>query len=247
MVLPHQRTSSVNLTLTISIHVSSFAVNLERTLFASNTAYKGMKLYKTSDRLKYRMMVMDFMDLVRKRRSIRKYKSDPVPEDKLTYVLEAARVAPSWGNRQCWTYIIVTDEALRKKIVMRSETPIAEAGTTMASVERRPRRSREWIAQAPIIIVGCADPTKSGNKEEKPYYLLDMGISMEHLMLAAAEQGLGTCWIGGGFNESIVKEALGIPEDIRVVALTPLGYPDEATEPRSRKTLEEMTCRDRWE
>ena len=184
---------------------------------------------------------MDFLDLVRKRRSIRKYKSDPVPDEKLTYVLEAARVAPSWGNRQCWKYIIVTDEDLRKKIVMRREAPDVEEGTA------RPRRSREWIAQAPVIIVGCADPTKSGYKEEKSYYLLDMGISMEHLILAAAEQGLGTCWIGGGFNESIVKEALGIPEDIRVVALTPLGYPDEVTDPRSRQTLEEMTCRDRWE
>jgi nitroreductase len=190
---------------------------------------------------------MDFLELVQKRRSIRKYKSDSVPEEKLNYVLEAARLSPSWGNRQCWNYIIVTDEALRKKIVMRRETPANVAGTTRAIEERKSRRSREWIAQAPIIIVGCADPTKSGDKEEKQYYLLDMGISMEHLILAAAEQGLGTCWIGGGFNEQIVKEALDIPKDIRMVALTPLGYPDEATEPKSRKTLEEITSRDHWE
>ena len=199
------------------------------------------------DRPQYNVIYMEFLDLVRKRRSIRKYKSDPVTEEKLNYVLEAARIAPSWGNRQCWKYIIVTDEVLRKKIVMRREMPATEAGTTKAREERRPRRSREWIAQAPIIIVGCADPTKSGDKEEKQYYLLDMGISMEHLILAAAEQGLGTCWIGGGFSEPIVKEALDIPEDIRVVALTPLGYPDEATEPKSRKTLEEITSRNHWE
>ena len=86
----------------------------------------------------------------------------------------------------------------------------------------------------------------SGNKEEKQYYLLDMGISMEHLILAAAEQGLGTCWIGGGFDETIVKQALEIPKEIRVVALTPLGYPDEVTEARSRMTLEEMTSRNHW-
>lgn len=193
------------------------------------------------------MIRMEFLDLVRKRRSIRQYKSDPVSDEKLTYVLEAARIAPSWGNRQCWKYIIVTDEALRKKIVMRRETPAADADTTTTPEKRRPRRFREWIAQAPIIIVGCADPTKSGDKEEKPYYLLDMGISMEHLLLAAAEQGLGTCWIGGGFNETIVKEALEIPEDIRVVALTPLGYPDETTDPKSRKTFDEITSRNRWE
>jgi len=181
---------------------------------------------------------VEFIDLVRKRRSIRKYKSDPVPEEKLKYVLEAARFAPSWGNRQCWKYIIVTDAALRKKIIERTSPPPIDA--------RRPTRPRDWAAQAPIIIVGCADPTKSGNKEEKQYYLLDMGISMEHMMLAAAEQGLGTCWIGGGFDEAVVKETLGIPKEIRVVALTPLGYPDETTEPRPRNTLEEITSRNHW-
>ncbi len=182
---------------------------------------------------------MAFMDLVRTRRSIRRYKPDPVPEETLQYVLEAARIAPSWGNRQCWTYLIVTDEALRRKIVARASPP-------PPPVDGRPVRSRDWIASAPIIIVGCADPTKSGNKEGKEYYLLDMGISMEHLILAAAEQGLGTCWIGGGFDEAVVKEVLQIPDAIRVVALTPLGYPDEVTEPRSRKTLEEMTRRNYW-
>jgi len=180
------------------------------------------------------------MDLALKRRSIRKYKPDAIPAEKLNYVLEAARIAPSWGNRQCWKYILVTEEALRKKIIERVSPP-------PHPTDNRPTRPRDWAAQAPIIIVGCADPTKSGNKDEKPYYLLDMGISMEHLMLAAAEQGLGTCWIGGGFDEPIVKEVLGIPPEIRVVALTPLGYPDEVTEPRPRKTYEEMTCRNRWE
>jgi len=189
---------------------------------------------------------VEFMDLVRRRRSIRKYKPDHVPEEKLKYVLEAARIAPSWQNRQCWKYIIVTDEALRKKIIERGSAPPTEARTPMHRDEGRPVRPRDWAAQAPIVIVGCADPTKSGNKEEKQYYLLDMGISMEHLILAAAEQGLGTCWIGGGFDEIVVKEALGIPKEIRVVALTPLGYPDEVTEPKPRKTLEEITSRNRW-
>jgi len=181
---------------------------------------------------------LEFMDLVLKRRSIRKYKPNSVPIEKLKYVLEAARIAPSWGNRQCWSYIVVTDETLRKKIIERAPPPPSEG---------RPIRPRDWAAQAPIIIVGCADPTKSGDKEGKPYYLLDMGISMEHLMLAAAEQGLGTCWIGGGFDETVVKEALGIPQEIRVVALTPLGYPDEVTKPRPRKTIEEITSRNHWE
>ena len=70
---------------------------------------------------------------------------------------------------------------------------------------------------------------------------------MEHLMLAATEQGLGTCWIGAGFDEKVVKKILGIPEEIRVVAITPLGYPDEVTESRPRKTLEEITSRNNWD
>jgi len=134
----------------------------------------------------------------------------------------------------------VRDETLRKKIIVRTSPPPPPA-------EGRPIRPRDWAAQAPIIIVGCADPTKSGNKEGKKYYLLDMGISMEHLMLAATEQGLGTCWIGAGFDETVVKEALTIPEEIRVVAITPLGYPNEVTEPRTRKISEEITSRNCWE
>lgn len=163
------------------------------------------------------------METIRSRRSIRKYKTESVSEKDIEHVLEAARLAPSWTNRQCWRYIIVTDENLRKRIT-----------------------TRDWAAQAPVIIVGCADPTKAGDKDGKPYYMLDMGISMEHLVLAATEKGLGTCWIGGQFDEKTVKDALAIPENIRVVALTPLGYPDESPAPKGRKTLEEMTSRNRW-
>lgn len=193
---------------------------------------------------------MNFMDIVLKRRSIRKYKPDPVPEEKLKYVLDAARLAPSWANQQCWKYVIVTDDEIKRKIAMSMRPPPAvfppSWDKSLLPEPKPPMRPRDWAAQAPIIIVGCADPAKSGKKEGKDYYLVDMGISMEHLMLAAAEQGLGTCWIGGGFDEAVVKEALNIPEEIRVVALTPLGYPDEDPEPRPRRSLEEVTIKNRW-
>jgi len=166
---------------------------------------------------------MEFMDLVLKRRSIRKYKPEPVPKEDIEYILEAARQAPSWANRQCWRYIVVSDEAIRKKITM-----------------------REWAAKAPIVIVGCGDPTKAGNLDGRPYYMLDMGISMEHLVLAAAEKGLGTCWIGGQFDEKVVREALGVPESHRVVALTPLGYPDESPAAKDRKPLAELVTWEKW-
>jgi nitroreductase len=163
------------------------------------------------------------MDVVSKRRSIRKYKPDKVPKADIEYVLEAARLAPSWANRQCWRYIVVTDEATRKKIAM-----------------------TDWAAKAPVMIVGCGDPLKAGNREGKPYYMLDMGISMEHLVLAAAERGLGTCWLGGQFDEKTVREALGVPESHRVVALTPLGYPDESPPAKERKPMSDMVTWEKW-
>jgi nitroreductase len=81
---------------------------------------------------------------------------------------------------------------------------------------------------APLFIVACADPQNSGHKNDMDYYLVDVAISMEHLVLAAAAEGLGTCWIGGMIDEAKIKQELGIPDNMKVVALTPLGYPEEA-------------------
>ena len=169
------------------------------------------------------MTAFEFLDLVRKRRSIRRYKPDPVSKEKLDYILEAGRLAPSWGNRQCWRFIVVTGQDKRRAI-----------------------STRDWVAEAPVIIVGCARPDLSGSKFDQQYYMLDMGIAMEHMILAAAEQGLGTCWIGGQFDEETVKRVLGIPDDIRVVALTPLGYPAETPGPKTRKNLEEIVGFEKW-
>ena len=169
---------------------------------------------------------MELMEVIRKRRSIRRYKPDPVPDEDIKYVLEAARLAPSWANTQCWHFIVVTDEYVKKEV--------AQAGN-----------GNRWIAKAPVIIVACADPRVPGAKGDMPNYLIDMGIAIEHLILAATERGLGTCWIGA-FHESKVKEVLGLPEYIRVVASTPLGYPDEAPAARSRKSLEEIVSYNRY-
>ena len=167
---------------------------------------------------------MEFMEVVQKRRSVRRFRPDPVPQAKLDQILEAARLAPSWANGQCWTFVVVTDAKVKHAL--------AEAGN-------------EWIEHAPVIIVACADPKESGTKKDQGYYLVDVGIAMEHLMLAAADQGLGTCWVGW-FDEQKARQALGVPKEIRVVASTPLGYPDESPEARPRKSLGEMVRRDRW-
>lgn len=148
---------------------------------------------------------MEFYDVVKNRKSIRKYMSKKVPEDVLDRILEAARWAPSWKNGQCTRYIIVDDPALMPKVV---------SGMVV-----------NW--GAPMFIVACADPANSGHKNGMDYYLVDLAISMEHLVLAAAAEGLGTCWIGAMFNEASVKNALSIPDNMKVVAVTPLGYPEE--------------------
>ncbi len=102
------------------------------------------------------------------------------------------------------------------------------------------------MAEAPAIVVGCAHPELSGSEFDQQYYMLDLGIAMEHMVLAAAEQGLGTCWIGGQFEEETVKNVLGVPEDVRVVALTPLGYPNETPSPKERKPMKEVVSFEKW-
>jgi nitroreductase len=146
---------------------------------------------------------MEFTEVVAARRSIRSYLNQPVEEEKLNKVLELAQLAPSWGKKQCTRYVIVKDK-----------TKISELAKAFAG----------WFKQAPVIIVACADPKDSGFCNGMSYYLVDIGISVQQLVLAATDQGLGSCWIGG-FDETKVKKALEIPENIKVVAMTPLGYP----------------------
>ncbi len=148
---------------------------------------------------------MDFYDVVRNRKSVRKYASKKVPDDVLNRILEAARWAPSWANRQCCRYVVVDDPAIISAIAGRSSS-----------------------FGAPIYIVACADPSQSGNKDGKEFYLVDVAISLEHLVLAAAAEGLGTCWLGGMLDEATVKKQLGIPDNMRAVAMTPLGYPEKS-------------------
>lgn len=158
---------------------------------------------------------MEFFDVISARRSVRGYKDAPVEDEKILKCLEAARLAPSWKNGQCWSFIVVRDPTKIKAMAHPIVNP--------------------WLPQAPCVIVACADPKKSGERDGRQYYLVDTGIAMEQLVLAAAAQGLGTCWIGI-YDEAKIKEILGIPEELRVVALTPLGYPDEDGNLRVRLT-----------
>ncbi|MCJ7523353.1 MAG: nitroreductase family protein [Dehalococcoidia bacterium] len=167
---------------------------------------------------------MELMEVIRKRKSVRKYKPDPVPQEDIEYILEAARLAPSWANTQCWHFIVVTDEDIKSEVA---------------------RDSMPWCARAPVLIVACADPEKPGYKGDIGNYLVDIGIAMEHLILAATERGLGTCWIGG-MNEAPIKKVLGVPDNLRVVAMTTVGYRNHDPHDTTRKSLDEIVSYERY-
>ncbi|MHB1127730.1 MAG: nitroreductase family protein [Bacillota bacterium] len=173
---------------------------------------------------------MEFVEVVAARRSIRKYQPTPVEPEKIQKVLEAARLAPSWKNGQCWRFIVVTSEETRAAIT----GCLAEGNV-----------GGKAILQAPVTVVLCFDPADSEVYEGKDYAMLDVGIAMEHLVLAAADQGLGTCW-QGLFFENQIREALGIPDNIRVAAISPLGYPDQDPKQRPRKNIQEIAFVEKW-
>jgi len=170
---------------------------------------------------------MDVMTALYGRRSIRKFLDKPVEEEKLNKVLEAARLSPSAGNRQNWKFIVVRDSELRSKLAESTEI-------------------YQFISQAPIIIVACGTDADGVMKCGQYRHSVDVSIATAYMILEAYEQGLGTCWIGA-FDEKMVKEALSIPENVRVVALTPLGYGAENPAPRPRKSLEEIVCYDKYQ
>ena len=172
---------------------------------------------------------MEVFEAIEQRRSIRAYADAPVSREQLDRFLRAALLAPSWKDYQCWNVVVVSDRE-----------DIRQLGELL-----RHNPGREVFDTVPYIIVFVADPEKSGIRDGKPYYMTDVGIAMENAVLAAAEMGLGTCWVGA-FTEGPIKEFLGIPESLRIVALTPLGVPAESPEPRPRKPMEEFAFFGRW-
>jgi nitroreductase len=181
---------------------------------------------------------MEVNEATLNRRSIRKYRSDPVDEKTLNKVLEAVRQAPSWANTQCWRLVVVRDSGTRSKL----------AGT-LFSFPGRPNLTAEAIKIAPVAIALCAETGKSGfayGEPKKPatdkgeyWYMYDVALAMENLALSACSFGLGTVIIGA-FDPKAAAAVLNVPAGYVVVSLTPLGYPDEAPAARPRKALSEI-------
>jgi len=168
---------------------------------------------------------MDVSQAISIRRSVRDYKNQDIDEEKLNKVLEAGRLAPSASNGQEWKFVIVKDYEARIRL--------AQAASQQA-----------FVGEAPVIIIACAT-RQSIMTCGQSRHTVDLSIAMSFMILQATELGLGTCWIGA-FDEGKVKSILGIPEDVSVVAITPLGYPAIATRPKPRKSLEEIVCYDRY-
>ena len=153
---------------------------------------------------------MQVFEAIRRRHSVRSYLPDKVSNEKISRILEAARLAPSAGNIQPWHFIIVTDQQKRKKLSK--------------------GRYAKFLVESPIVLVGCGDKKASPN-----WYAVDTTIAMQNMVLTATSEDLGTCWIGS-FNERQVKKLLNIPERFRVIALLALGYRRETLE-LARKVL----------
>ena len=170
---------------------------------------------------------MDVFEAIAARKSVRAFLDKPVGEDVLEKILDAARRAPSARNAQEWRFVVVSDRAVRQRIALEAA--------------RQP-----FIGTAGILLACCAITDGRIMRCGQPAYPIDVAIAMDHLSLAAAALGLGTCWIGS-FDEELVRRMLGIEPGVRVVQLMPLGYPaDPSPVPKSRLSLGEIVHRERW-
>ena len=184
---------------------------------------------------------MNFSDVILSRKSVRSFQDKDIPEEILNNMIEVARLSPSFQNRQCWRFIVVRDKNIIKDLALRSG---------MIS------KVNFFIKDAPVVIIACADPAKSGTMNDQNYYLVDTAIAFQQMMLSAWNHGIGSCWLAA-FNEQRVREILEIPKNIRVVALSPFGYPKKKKSiyekavkvfagSKKRSEIKNIICYDKW-
>jgi nitroreductase len=204
---------------------------------------------------------MDVSEVIKRRRSIRRFKSDPIPDEKIKLLLESARLAPSGTNTQPWRFIVVKDDDTKNKL-------------------RKASHNQRHIKSAPVIIVCCADLKAFKEFPERVDELIESGalpertrevfipylekgmstvtkddlmvaaaanvaIAVEHIVLQAVEIGLGTCWVRW-YEDDVVKEILEIPDHVEVMALLPVGIPNEEPAPRPRLNLDKIVFNEKY-
>ena len=159
----------------------------------------------------------NFLNLVKKRYSVRNFLQDQVEEQKLQYILECGRLAPSAANFQPWHVIVVRDPEVKRKLAL--------------------TYNRSWFATAPIVLVICGNHQQAWKRADgKDHTDVDVSIIIDHMTLAAAEQDLGTCWVCN-FDAALCKSALDLPEHVEPIAYLPLGYPAVSTDDNSRHLI----------
>lgn len=169
---------------------------------------------------------MEFIDLINIRYSVRAYKSDPVENEKLSIVLNAARLAPTASNKQPFHIIVIHTKRKKAKLL---------------SIYQR-----DWFVQAPLVICLCGIKDIAWVRKDKRQYLdVDIAIVMDHIILAATDLGLGTCFIAA-FDEINARNVLSLPDDVEPILFTPLGYPDVLPGRKKRKSLEELVRYEHW-
>jgi nitroreductase len=192
---------------------------------------------------------MDVFEAIKNRRSIRRYKPDPIDDEAVEAILEAGRWAPSWANTQCWRFIVVRDPEIRAKLT-----------SSLKKIRRADGESDNPATRAmgtvPVVIVVCARMGRSGyshhtdirefDTDKGDWFMFDTALAVQNMVLAAHALGLGTVIIGA-FDAPLVEKALHVPEGYRVVALFPVGVPDQGGKDPGRKELNEITYRDRWD
>lgn len=166
------------------------------------------------------------LEAIKKRQSVRSYQDKEIPKEMLQEILEAGRLAPSAKNTQSWKFIVVKDKELRKKLV-----PAC--------------KNQKFVGEAPVVIAGCGTNTEYIMSNGEHSYPIDLAIALDHMSLQAASLGLGTCWLGA-FYQDQVKEILGIPKEVRVVALMTVGYPKKLETKTGRKPLSEIVCYNKY-
>ncbi len=169
---------------------------------------------------------MEFFDLIRKRHSVRAYKKDLVEEAILQKILQAANLAPTAANRQPFQIIVIHTKGREQEL--------------------QKIYGRDWFTQAPLVLCICVRPNLAWvRRDGKNYGEVDATIAMDHLILAATDLGLGTCWIAA-FDPEAAKEILQLPDEVEPIAFTPLGYPADAAPVKKRKNVSELVRYERW-
>ncbi|MCI2428609.1 nitroreductase family protein [Candidatus Acetothermia bacterium] len=169
---------------------------------------------------------MNVYEVIRSRRSVRTYQEKAVSQEALTRILETARMAPSGKNRQPWKFVVVTNKETRKRL--------GEAAN-----------NQDFVGKAPVVIAAVGLEPEKIRSCGIPADPVDVTIAIDHMTLAAVEEGLGTCWIGA-FSQEKVREILRIPSSFKVIALLTLGYPADSAGAKIRKSLQEIVCYEKF-